>query len=207
MSLSQWTVSHSSGSATHSLSASSPLEGTSSLVISSSGAATRTIAGLTSGAAVTTGKIRTLFNISDATSNGFGVFGMMQSSIAHGSSAYWAALNFTSTTLVRLKKGVADDLAASIGDLATATHGFSGGYQAATTYALQLQWQRDSDSGFVLLTVSIGVATDFSDLAVKITHTDNSSPYSSGLSAGVGYESENSSARNVKVDMTQIFRV
>lgn len=213
MSIAQWTVSNETG-ASESLSTSSPLEGSSSLywdssTMSGNGAMLR---GLTSGADITTGKIRSLFKIATfggAAAKHLGLFGMMQSSIAYGSNAYSAYLNSSATgdpfaTTVYLGKGSLGSATVLSGPTAL---GFT--VNAGTLFALELKWQLDSDSGQVVLTVSAGVSSDFSDLSSVIVYTDASTPYSSGVSAGPFWWVADGSGATMtaRVDKTQIFRV
>jgi hypothetical protein len=184
------------------------MEGGYSLQLYLSGA-NATVLGLTTGANVTTGKIRGLCKLTSLgdsanVARAVGFFGMMQSSILYSANAYWiqargtAAANPFLTTVGLVKGGVND--AFITGTTATQNR------NKDAIFTLQLLWQRDSSTGHVLLTASSGAATDFSDLAVFATYTDASSPYSTGVSAGV-MVSCGGGDQYFMHDITQIFRV
>jgi hypothetical protein len=184
------------------------MEGGYSLRIQTAGAGQH-ILGLTTGATITTGKVRSLVKLSSlgdsaSVARALGVFGMMQSSLAYGSNAYWAQIRGTATsnpflTQVGLVKGGID---ASFLSGTTATKNAN----KDAVVCIELLWQKDTGTGQILLTGSVGNATDFSDLAVFGTYTDNSSPYSAGVSAGI-MASSGGGDQYFLHDITQIFRV
>lgn len=182
MSFSQWTIS-AGGAGSGSLeTGSNKIAGNSSLVLDSDSGQS-IVAALTSGAAVTTGTVRTMLKRPSAFEANAGVFGMMQTSISSTSNSYLVRADGTN---IGLYKGTF--LAGAT--LALVAHGLT---LTGTNkvVALQLKWQRDPDSGFVVLNAAIAgpiaspATYDYSTLSTKITYTDNSSPYSSGVSAGV----------------------
>jgi len=210
MSIAQWTVDN-TGPVAESLSTVSPLEGTSSLDWVNSGGEL-IVRGLTSGADISTGKIRSLLKITATAGTGvhyLGLFGMMQTSILNTSNAYWAGVSWTATAGTLTSTGLISKAALNTpppsGVLDSGALGIN--ITVGLLFALELKWQLDPDSGQVVLTLSAGTSADFSDLASKVVTTDASSPYASGVSAGPGLYAPGGSTVTVKVDKTQIFRV
>lgn len=183
------------------------IEGTSSLRHRMQ-SADAVVTGLTSGAAVTTGRIRCLVRSAGSFAS-VGLFGMMQTSIAETSNAYWVSINpASSTTTIRLQKGRAVDLDQAAGGGTVLTSGALGfTYAVSTDYALQLVFQRDEDTGQIRLEAWSGTATDFSNLTLRLEYDDASSPYSSGVSMGCGTDSVSSTLKEVWFDKMQMFRV
>lgn len=203
MSLSQWTF---DGGGSHALNTSSPIEGVSHLrLVADTNSSKR--AWLTSGADLTTGKIRSLIRIpavgSFASVANLGLFGMRANVTTGDQASYWgyfggAISGYPYTPTVAISKGgfPGQTLLASVAG-PTFTN-------ATTWKALELEWQRDADSGFVLLTVRTGSLTDYSDLTTVLTYTDNSAPYS--VAATAGLTARRNDGITVDFDKTDIYR-
>jgi hypothetical protein len=204
MSLSQWTISKSHASnITATLSASSPIEGSTSLFLDLVSGTQYAIVGLTNNANVVTGKCRTLVRLSKVDGAAVaGVCGLIQSSISVGSAAYWAVIGRSDATTIRIVRGLASDLRSTGTELGSFSLGTT--LVVNTSYAIELKWQVDAGAATVLLTASFGLATDFSDLAEKGSATDTT--YLSGVSAGLGVDILGSPG-SIKFDQTEIFRV
>lgn len=170
----------------------------------SGGAATHGVCGITSGGGVTTGTVRTIALLNNFTGNvAWGsVFGMMQGSIGLSSQAYWATFRGTGSD-VHLVKGAVTSLFSGA-TLKSEAHGLS--LARDSPFTIQLEFQTDPDSGVVVLTVSVGEALDFSDLAEIFQFTDNASPFSSGVSMGIGgrIDTGNIAVRDIYHDTTEL---
>lgn len=223
MTLSQWTGSSTGTIVTESLNTSGPIEGTSSIYWDMINSGTTIIRAFTTGANVTTGKIRTCFKLVQGGFLGaadntrpfrYGVFGMIQSSLAYSSNAYQFLICDDGNTAAPypasrlLYKGAIGDPTIGSGIPSNALS-YSQGSISTSTITMELKWQRDSSAAQELLTASLGSATDFSDLASLLQYTDGS-PYSSGLSAGICAKLNNGGAGyqlTTKFDITQLFKV
>lgn len=168
---------------------------------------------LTLGADLTSGFAAAVVKIQAATHGSSGVLhvgvcGMVQDMTPgsmRGANAYHCYFRRTATTdAIRVGKGsiaaptVLKDVALSAGTLAV-----------GTTHTIGLKWQRDAGTGQVVLTPYRGAALDFSDLVVVSAgiHTDNSSPYSTALTAGLcGYADGGGSSHDILLDRTRIDR-
>lgn len=208
MSLNQFTIS-SAGSTSAQLDSVTVIDGTSSLRMRAQ-SADAIVAGLTTGAAITTGRIRSIARSGGASLASIGLFGMMQSSIDLLSNAYWVSVNPASdTTIIRLMKGAAHNLDQAAGGanvLASGALGFT--WSTGNNYALQLKFQQDNATGQVRLEAWSGTATDYSNLALRLVYDDGVSPLGpSGVSMGVGIDSVSSTLKDVWFDKTKFYGV
>lgn len=194
-----WTTNTSAGTGAWALEPISPIQAAQSLIyIVQSNATPTGMCGLTAGVPNECVKIRTLAK--QVTNAGapssispWGVFSHIQGSFAQGSSAYWAALiDAGSDTRVVLNKAT----------VATAMGSVSGVQAVAITrmlidevYALELYIQRDPGTGNMVLLASTDgpIANpntyDFSTLVPRVSYTDTTSVYTTGVTAGVAVRS------------------
>ena len=199
---------------TEAKSTSGPLEGGSSLLWNATNisSAFTIMRYLTSGADVTTGKIRTIVKLipSSGADRCFGLCAMIQSAAATA-NAYWlyaysnGSSGTLSTTVALGKGGPITASGGSITSLASAA--FSIVYDQI--FALELKWQRDAAGGGVVLTMSGGHNDDFSDLApLASPYTDAASFYSTTISAGYALAITGGGFQSLttKIDRTVIAR-
>lgn len=207
MSISQWTIAGSNSS--HSLDISTVIVGASSLRFQSTGSGTR-IAGLTTGANITTGKVRTILQWDGTGERLQGVFCMMQSTINHSNSAYLAILKHGLST-VYLNQGDPQTRFTQTNNVGGAGILSSAGLEFTTTtntnYVLEMKWQRDQDSGFIFITISAGTGTNFANLSPKLVFTHTSGQFSTGVSAGVVAGQQDGGTKNTFFDSTRVFGV
>ena len=206
---SAWTkfTSGTSGTAALVTTSPAPLEGVSSLRLRDDGLApgnAKVGMALTSGANVATGEIRSLVH-PGADNTDLGLFCMMQGSISTTSQAYWVVPVFGSAEIAIRKCDIAGINGTNNNLANNASIGFTLTNNA--DYGLQLKWQQDADSGFMLLSASIGQASDFSDLVKVVEFTVVVSPFVAGVSAGVGLRGTTQGfARSAFFDKTRIRR-
>lgn len=99
--------------------------------------------------------------------------GCLQQGVLTSSLGYQLQLLIGGGTNLELRK---TSLAAISGGTALADIGAGFTPVVNTWYPLRLEWERDSITGNVTLRGYTGVATDFSDLTLKTTVVDSSSP-------------------------------
>lgn len=207
MAFTDWTF-LTSGSATASLDSINTIAGTSSLKTTVAGtASTPTIAGfITPGLGTphgfTRGAIRTLLKpvaLGLPTSRIVGVFSQISARLINA-NAYIAGI--TGTT-VGLFKGAING---ALSPLATSAYVAVNG----TTLALELEWLAlPEEMSATALTVRLGTALDFSNLAPIITYVDDSSPYY--ISRGEGIVTNTTffagGSSEYRFDATTVYRI
>ena len=95
-----------------------------------------------------------------------------------------------------------------IGDIDSTTSLIEGtkDFSVGTTIALELEWIADLVTlGGTLLTVRVGDALDYSDLAPLMSIVDTTSPYTTGFAEGLVLQTDNSGVYDMFFDETDIF--
>jgi len=82
----------------------------------------------------------------------------------------------------------------------------SGVFVNGTIYGLEVTWDSLTTPSQVAMTVKIGTATDYSDLASLLTYTDTSSPYTTTVGEGLFFQYSNTGSMLVRLDNYQVSR-